>query len=147
MAQEYTISNSFPAKDKEGNPKTWSSQYGTFVVWNIYFEGDDTRYLTNKKEGFEGYAKGEVVYGTVGEDRFGNATFKTEQRPMGELPKKQSAPAQQSSGGSVNLKEVNDKLDYIIGMLENQFPSQKKTTSPESLANNDEPVSLDEIDF
>ena len=126
MAQEYIISNAFPAKDKAGNEKTWDSQYGTFKVWNLYFEGDDTKYQTNKKVDFQGFAKGETVYGTTGTDKYGNGTFKSEQRPFNSQG--QSAPAQQpqNNGGS----NIEKKLDYIISLLENSpnFKSSESTS-------------------
>lgn len=124
MAQEYTISNAFPAKDKAGNEKTWESQYGTFKVWNLYFEDDDTKYQTNKKIDFQGFNKGDVVYGTTGEDKYGNATFKSEQKPFNGGGQQSAAPKQQSNSS------VEQKLDYIISLLENSpnFKSSESTS-------------------
>lgn len=34
MSEFLTVSNSMRAKDRDGNPKVWESQYGTFDVWN-----------------------------------------------------------------------------------------------------------------
>ena len=124
MAQEYTISNAYPAKDKAGNEKTWDSQYGTFKVWNLYFEGDDTKYQTNKKVDFQGFNKGDVVYGTTGEDKYGNATFKSEQKPFGAAPQAAPAPKQQSNSS------IEQKLDYIISLLENSPNFKSSDSSP-----------------
>ena len=131
MAQEFTISNAYPAKDKAGNEKTWESQYGTFKVWNLYFEGDDTKYQTNKKIDFQGFAKGETVYGTTGTDKYGNGTFKSEQRPFNSQG--QSAPAQQSqpSGGvEQRIKKLEEEVAYLKSLLENSpnFKSGESTS-------------------
>ena len=128
MAQVYVISNAFPAKDKAGNEKTWESQYGTFKVWNMYFQDDDTKYQTNKKIDFQGFAPGDTVYGEIGEDKYGNATFKSEQKPFNGSAPQQSAPkaaAPQVSG------DIEKKLDYIISLLENSsnFKSSEPTTT------------------
>ena len=116
MAQEYIISNAYPAKDKAGNEKTWDSQYGTFKVWNLYFEGDDTRYQTNKKIDFYGFAKGETVYGTTGTDRFGNGTFKSEQRPA-EFNNRQSTPAQ-SQDVMQKIEALEKRVAYLEGVID-----------------------------
>ena len=127
MGQEYIISNAFPAKDKAGNEKTWESQYGTFKVWNLYFEGDDTKYQTNKKIDFQGFAKGETVYGTTGTDRFGNSTFKSEQRPFNEGGQQQRKP--QSNGGVENrIDKLEKDVAYIKSLLENS-PNFKSSGS------------------
>ena len=150
QAQEYVISNAFPAKDKQGNEKTWSSQYGEFKVWNLYFENDDTKYQTNKKVDFQGFQKGEVVYGTVGEDRFGNATFKSEQRPMGQQAPQQARPQPQQQQSNGNLEQ---KVDYLISLMENflehyQGAKTNKTTADVSPTDIDDgPVDLSQIDY
>ena len=131
MAQEYKISNAYPAKDKAGNEKTWQSQYGTFKVWNLYFEGDDTKYQTNKKIDFQGFAKGETVYGTTGTDKYGNGTFKSEQRPFNSQG--QSTPVQQpqSSGGvEQRIKKLEEDVAYLKSLLENSsnFKSGESTS-------------------
>ena len=133
MAQEYIISNAFPAKDKAGNEKTWESQYGTFKVWNIYFEGDDTKYQTNKKVDFQGYAKGETVYGTTGTDRFGNGTFKSEQRPFnegGQQQRPQQSQPQSNGGVEQRIKKLEEDVAYLKSLLENSpnFKSSESTS-------------------
>lgn len=114
MAKDYVVSNAFIAKDKQGNIKSFESQYGTLVSWNVYFEGDDTKWQMNKKEGAE-INKGDVLYGhteIVERGGYKFPTFKSEQRPMGTLPQlPKPAPVVE------NLD--NEKLDYIIGLLEN----------------------------
>lgn len=142
MAQEYIISNAFPAKDKAGNEKTWESQYGTFKVWNLYFEGDDNKYQTNKKIDFQGFAKGDTVYGTIGTDRFGNGTFKSEQRPFNGGGQQQRP---QSNGSVENrIEKLEKDVAYIKSLLENS-PNFKSSESTSQSAHEDGPEAYDNI--
>ena len=110
MAQEYTVSNAFLAKDKAGNVKIYESQYGNLETWNVYFVGDDTKWQWQRKEGSE-INKGDIVYGNaevVERGGYKFPTFKSEARPLGELPSKTSNTSSSS----------DEKLDYMIGLLE-----------------------------
>lgn len=109
MAQEYTVSGAKLAVDQEGNPKIYNSPYGPLETWNVWFEGqkDKKPYQWQRKEGSE-VNKGDVVYGNASIVERGGykfPTFKSEQRPLGQLP-------------SVS-KDDDEKQDYIIEMLEN----------------------------
>lgn len=151
MGQFYTVSNSMRAKDIDGNPKVWESQYGTFDIWNVYFEGDNTKYQVNKKPGFEGYERGKKVYGTTTKSQYGGR-FKQEQAPDGyEAPSAaQEAPRASQSGGSSTIEQ---KLDYIIGLLENNAQFQGSRSRPASSNDSgpsdidDGPVNLDNLDY
>lgn len=160
MSQVYVVSNSMRAKDKEGNPKVWNSNYGPFDVWNVYFQGDDNKYQVNKKEGFAGYAKGQEVYGTATLGQYGG-TFKQEQAPEGmqlssgsqqrggTATEAQAAQPQQSSNSNGTVEE---KLDYIIGMLEANFQVQGTAgtqTSSDTIVEDidDKPIDLSKIDY
>lgn len=148
MSQFYTISNAFPAKDKAGEIKSWESQYGTFYVFKYYFQNDDTPYFVNRKSLDGAPQKGDSIYGTVGEDRFGNATFKQEQVPEGVSAPRQAA--QTATGGGAS---VDSKLDYIISLLENRanFPGNVSGTAggggsvPTDI--DDGPVDLSALDY
>jgi hypothetical protein len=145
MSQQFTISNAIPAKDKAGNNKSWSSeQYGTFYVFKYYFIDDDQPYYVNRKSLEGAPVKGEIVYGTVGEDKYGNKTFKQEQNPNGSpAPRQQSQP-------SGNLEA---KVDYIISLLENFLESQNGAaraqtsgdTAPKDI--DDGPVDLSQLEY
>lgn len=143
MAQEYVISNAFPAKDKDGNEKTWDSQYGTFKVWKLYFENDDTAYETNKKLDFEGFKKGDTVYGTTSLTQYGGK-FKSEQRPLGQLPtstgNSPASPAQASG-------DLDAKLDYLISMVEVIAEKVSGPTDTVLEDIDDKPIDLSEIPF
>lgn len=107
--KEYTISNAYPAIQKAtGQQRSFEAHGNKLFVWRLFFEGMDGYYLTNRKEE-NPPAKGDTVYGSIGEDQFGNATFKSESRPMGNLPvKKAVAPT----------NDNDEKLDYMISLLE-----------------------------
>ena len=152
MAQFLTVSNSMRAKDRDGNPKVWESQYGTFEVWNVYFQNDDTKYQVNKKEGFGGFTKGQQVYGTLTTSQYGGQ-FKQEQPPEGSTPPAQSqgqgqkaaSPQQPSTG-------VEAKIDYAISLLENlaQFQgagSQHTSNDTVPTDIDDGPVNLSELPY
>lgn len=154
MSQVYVVSNSMRAKDKDGNPKVWNSNYGPFDVWNVYFEGDDTKYQVNKKEGFGGYAKGQEVFGTATKGQYGGQ-FKQEQAPEGmqlsggSQPAAQAAPKAQATNSNGT---VDEKLDYIIGMLEAHFQGESaprrqenRDVSPTDI--DDGPVDLSQLDI
>ena len=145
MAQEYTISNAYPAKDKAGNEKTWESQYGTFKVWNLYFEGDDTKYQTNKKIDFQGFAKGETVYGTTGTDKYGNGTFKSEQRPFNSQGKSASVQQERFSDAvEQRFKKLEEDVAYLKSLLENS-PNFKSSESTSQGAHEDGPEAYDNV--
>lgn len=152
MAQFYTVSNSMRAKDKDGNPKVWDSgQYGTFEVWNMYMENDDTKYQVNKKPGFEGFKKGQQVYGTTTKGQYGGR-FKQEQVPEGmERPApKQSAPTTVESSSVQEI--IRETVDYLKALVDNlpNFPEQDTAAAQDDAPSSedvDEPVDLSQLDF
>lgn len=141
MAQFYTVSNSMRAKDRDGNPKVWESQYGTFEVWNVYFENDDVKYQVNKKPGFSGYTKGQQVYGTATEGQYGGQ-FKQEQAPEGEAPQQHSAPSQAATGG-----DLEAKVDYLISLVENFLNRVEGQASTPSSEDDDKPVDFSGLGY
>ena len=117
MTQEYVISNAFPAKTRDGQEKIWDSQHGRFKVWNLFFEGDEKMYQTNKKIDFQGFNKGDTVYGTLGVNKFGGGTFKSEQRPA-EFNNRQSAPAK-SQDVMQKIEALEKRVAYLEGVIDN----------------------------
>lgn len=140
MGQFLTVSNSMRAKDREGNPKSWESQYGTFEVWNVYFQGDDTKYQVNKKPGFGGYEKGQQVYGTATVGQYGGR-FKQEQAPDGV-----SAPAS-TAQSSDKLADLERRVATIEAALEatGTMTFHKEDVVLEDIK--DGPVDLSEIEY
>lgn len=156
MAQFYTVSNSMRAKDRDGVPKVWESQYGNFDVWNLYFENDDIKYQVNKKEGFEGFTKGQQLYGTKTESTYGGR-FKQEQAPDGEYPAQsgsQSAPkAASNTDGGCNCDNelVVEMLTYMMTLLEDepgfQSSRDKKETDIAPTDIDEAPIDLSDLPF
>ncbi len=104
-AREYIISNAYPAIAKAtGQQKSFEAHGNTLFVWRLFFEGMDGYYLTNRKED-NVPNKGDEVYGVIGEDKFGNKTFKSESRPMGMLSNKKA-------------QSDDDRIDYIMQLVE-----------------------------
>lgn len=139
QAQEYTISNVYPAIVKAtGAQRSFEAHGNELFVWRLFFEGLDGYFLTNRKED-NPPQKGDVVYGTLGEDKFGNGTFKSEQRPLGQLPSR--AP---SNAGVPS--DIEAKLDYLISLTE--AIAEKNGTKDVVLTDiSDDPIDLSEIPF
>lgn len=152
MAEFYTVSNSMRAKDREGNPKVWHSDYGDFDVWNLYFQGDDVKYQVNKKEGFEGFTKGQSIYGTKSQGKFGGQ-FKQEQAPDGEYAPAQNAPASQSKADAQPATggDLEAKIDYLTTLIENFLESnggtKSKTADYSPTDIDDRPVDISALDI
>lgn len=154
MSQVYTVSNSMRAKDRDGNPKVWNSQYGEFEVWNVYFQGDDNKYQVNKKPGFGGYTKGQQVYGTATLGQYGGQ-FKQEQAPDGVQLSSGGQPAASAPQQSAPQagSSVEQKLDYIISLLENKAQFQGNDAKPAHTGDvsptdiDDKPIDLSQIDY
>lgn len=151
MPDFYKVSNSFRAKDKDGNPKVYKSGYGDLDVWKVYFEGDDQGYVLNKKPGFEGFKKGQDLYGTKDDWR-----FKQEQAPEGEGPQHPHVtnPAPQGPQGPAGKSgDLEAKIDYLTSLVENFLERTEgraiaKTTTDVSPTDIDDgPVDLSNINY
>lgn len=137
MAQEYTISNVYPVMKQDKVTQSSFEAHGNVLLkWRLFFEGQDGHYVTNRKED-NAPVKGDVVYGELTKDQFGNDTFKSESRPLGELPTQRAPQASQSTG------ELETKVDYLISLVE--ILAGKKDTIVEDI--DDRPIDLSEIPF
>lgn len=113
QAQEYTISNAYPSIVKAtGEQRSFTAHGNTLLVWRLFFEGVEGYYQTNRKSD-NAPTKGDVVYGVLGQDQFGNGTFKSESRPMGQLP-----TAKPTVHAAPVSSELSEKVDYLISMVE-----------------------------
>lgn len=127
MAQEYTVKKAFQAtvSKEDKTPKVVEFNGHKFNAWKIQVENqaelgiDPKQWINiNKNPGNE-IKEGDTIYGDVNaiEGRFGVFyNFKSASRPLGELPIKKPEPVAQSDDEALEL--INDKLDYVIGMLE-----------------------------
>lgn len=142
VAQEYTISNAYPAIVKAtGEQRSFESHGNTLFVWRLFFEGLDGYYLTNRKEN-NPPQKGDVVYGVLGEDKFGNRTFKSEPRPLGELPARKAG----ATTAGVSISELKAKVDYLVSLVEGIAEKVgAKDVVLEDIS--DGPIDLSEIPF
>lgn len=141
MAQEYTISNVYPVmKADKVTQSSFEAHGNKLLKWRLFFEGIDGHYVTNRKED-NAPQKGDVVYGELGQDQFGNATFKSESRPLGELP---SQPAKSQSQPAASGGDIEAKLDYLITLVE-QLADHEKDVVLEDI--DDKPIDLSEIPF
>jgi len=121
MAQEYTISNVYPVmKADKVTQSSFEAHGNKLLKWRLFFEGVDGHYVTNRKED-NAPQKGDTVYGSLEKDQFGNDVFKSESRPLGELPSQpaaQTGAPQSQSGDSSFTEEDRQKLDYLVTMVE-----------------------------
>lgn len=101
-----------------------------------------------KKPGNE-VKPGDELYGEVVENNWGKPQFNRAQKPYGNDAPRQSAPAQTSQPSG----SVEEKLDYLISLVENFLESQgvgvnPKKTVDESLTDIDDgPVDLSQLDY
>lgn len=142
VAQEYTISNAYPAIVKAtGQQRSFEAHGNTLFVWRLFFEGLDGYFLTNRKED-NPPQKGDVVYGVLGEDKFGNGTFKSESRPLGELPARKA----EANTAGVASSELEAKVDYLVSLVEGIAERVgAKDVVPDDIP--DGPIDLSEIPF
>lgn len=140
MAQEYVVLNARISKDKNGNPKTYTNDYGTMVTWDVYFEGDETRWQWTRKEGSDVNA-GDIVYGNaevVERSGYKFPTFKSEKKPLGFVS---------TIKKSDTLTLTDEKLDYIIELLES-ITGRKEISKDVVLEDIEEgPIDLSDIPF
>lgn len=149
MSRAYKVAQAFQAtvSKEDKTPKTVELNGNTFNAWKVKLEGETSKgwINVNKKPGNE-IKPGDELYGDVVQidGKFGTFyNFKSASRPLGDLP------AAQTESTPVASDEINeltqDKLDYIIGMLE-------QLTNPD-LANvqkvipGAKPVNLEDLDI
>ena len=138
MAQEYTISNVYPVMKADKVTQSFFEAHGNKLMkWRLFFDGVEGHYVTNRKED-NPPQKGDVVYGELTKDQFGNDTFKSESRPLGELPTPRASQPAQSSG------ELEAKVDYLITLVESLVENRRDTVLEDI---DDKPIDLSEIPF
>ncbi len=147
MSKAYQVAQAFQAtvSKEDKTPKTVTFDGNTFNAWKVKLVGEESKgwINVNKKPGNE-IAQGDELYGDVVQidGKFGTFyNFKSASRPLGEAP---AASSQNDSSedftANVSTEIVHDKLDYIIGMLEqlvDPTTAQPSTAAP----------SLDDLDI
>ena len=119
MSQAYKVTQAFQAtvSKEDKTPKVIEFNGHTFNAWKVKLDGQaDKGWINvNKKPGNE-IKPGDELYGDIAtiEGHFGVFyNFKSASRPLGERPA--VAPSQSIDDGEGS---VHEKLDYIIGLLE-----------------------------
>lgn len=146
MSQAYKVSQAFQAtvSKEDKTPKTVEFDGHVFNAWKVKLdgEGDKGWINVNKKPGNE-IKPGDELYGDVVQidGKFGTFyNFKSASRPLGDLPLPKSND-QGTDSEIINL--INDKLDYIIELLEpNQDVAAVNKVIPGS-----KPVNLEDLDI
>jgi hypothetical protein len=136
MPQEYTVLKAFQAtvSKEDKTPKSFTNGAGqTLFVWKAQLANIPGWVNINKQAGNE-VREGDTLYGTVTPNQWNTGyDFKGAQRP-------QEAPltpptlnivsvAAQTPGAQSTSVTADDKLDYIIGMLEELRGEQRTVES------------------
>lgn len=150
MAKELKVAKAFQSTDRDTKEvQVINTKGGEMHKFLVQFEGRKDWIGVLKKPGNEVKA-GDVLYGNIIEDgQWGKPEFKAEQRPQdGVQPSRQSAPRQAPSG------DLDEKVDYLIGLVEEiaeRFqvsttqPSQSRDVAPEDI--DDKPIDLSQIPY
>lgn len=142
MSQAYKVSQAFQAtvSKEDKTPKTVELNGNTFNAWKVKLDGhSDKGWINvNKKPGNE-IKPGDELYGDIKQidGKFGTFyNFSSASRPLGETSPSTSEPEDFTQG--VVSEITQDKLDYIIGLLEaisevvGAPAAQPSTTAPGS---------------
>ena len=103
-----------------------------------------------KKPGNE-VKPGDELYGEIVENNWGKPQFNREKRPFGNDAPRQSAPTQSTS--SQPAGSVEEKLDYLISLVENFLDAHEGRTNSQAGTDtviediDDGPVDLSSLDY
>jgi len=141
MAQEYTVTNAFQqtVSKEDKTPKSFTSHGKTLYPWFMALDGVDGWVSINKQEG-NVITPGDVIYGNIQQNQWGKNEFKSESRPLGNLPTPPRAPQPIPEGTS----DLEAKIDYLTTLVE-QLVEQRQDVILEDIE--DKPIDLSEIPF
>lgn len=149
MSQVYKVAQAFQAtvSKEDKTPKTVELNGNTFNAWKVKLDGQSDKgwINVNKKPGNQ-LAPGDELYGDVAQidGKFGTFyNFKSASRPLGEMPADSQSSVQSSP--RLDTDETQDKLDYIIGMLEQLVDPALASVS--KVFPGSKPVDLDDLDI
>lgn len=159
MSQAYKVTQAFQAtvSKEDKTPKTVTFDGHTFNAWKVKLENQEefgvegNQWINvNKKPGNE-IKPGDELYGDLNriDGKFGSFyNFKSSSRPLGEAP---AAPSQPSGGedftSNLSTELAQDKLDYIIGMLEAVSEKLGAEAQPSTEAPGSGSPDLDDLDI
>jgi hypothetical protein len=154
MSQAYKVAQAFQAtvSKEDKTPKVVEFDGHTFNAWKVKLDGhSDKGWINvNKKPGNE-ITAGDELYGDINQvdGKFGTFyNFKSASRPLGDAP----APSQAASAPTTTAQQgeldelTQDKLDYIIGMLE-QLNSPELANVQKVIPGAKAAVDLDDLDI
>lgn len=153
MPQFYTVAKAFQGKDKEtGEVEVVNTKGGPAEKWLVQVENQPVNgwFSVLKKPGNE-VKVGDQLYGVIEENNWGKPQFTRMQAPQ-DAPRAAQATKPAASAGA-----VEQKLDYIISILENARwfvdPQGTKKLGTEGPKDNvvddidDEDVDLSQLDI
>ena len=150
MPQVWKVSKAFQSTNREtGEPDVVKTQGGDMHKFMAQVEGQPVNGWLQilKKPGNE-LKPGDELYGDIVENNWGKPQFNRAQRPQGGYgaqPAPQGQPAAQAGG------ELEDKIDYLISLVENFLDSQgvakpkAADVSPTDI--DDGPVDLSQLEY
>jgi len=120
MAQEYKVTRAFQAtvSKEDKTPKSFVNKAGqTLFVWKVQVEGNPNWLNINKQEGNE-IKTGDVLYGDITPNQWNTGfDFRSEQRPLGEVPSNTGKQSSQGSSAAVS-SDLAEKIDYLVTGME-----------------------------
>lgn len=147
QGQYWTVTKAFQGKAKDSDePEVVPTKGGDAHKWLVQVENQPVAgwFSVLKKPG-NTVEVGSQLYGTIEENNWGKAQFTRMQEPQdGSRPAATNAAPKQSNGN----RSTDEKLDYIISLLENRFRAtseRRADVSPEDI--DDKPVDLSELDI
>ena len=153
MPRFYTVSKAFQGKDREtGEPEVINTKGGEAHKWLVQVEDQPVHgwFSVLKKPGNE-VKPGDQLYGVIEENNYGKPQFTRMQAPQDGQGQTQSAPTQATS--SQPAGSVEEKLDYLISLVENFLDAQdsgrKAQTGTDAVPKDidDGPVDLSQLDY
>lgn len=157
MSQAYKVAQAFQqtVSKEDKTPKTVTLNGNTFNAWKVKLENQEEYGVegnqwinVNKKPGNE-IKPGDELYGDINpiNGQYGTFyNFKSASRPLGEAPAQASSPAPaEDFTSNLSTELAHDKLDYIIGMLEQLV--DPATAKPSTTAPGSSSPDLDDLDI
>lgn len=162
MAREYKVSKAFlsTVSKEDKTPQVVQTKGGNMHKYIVQVEDQPVEGWLQilKKPGNE-VKVGDVLYGDIVENNWGKPQFNRAQRPEGSYGGGQAQPARQQPQASGNASHIEQKLDYIIRILESARwfvnPDQNVPLGQEGPKQadvvlddiDDKPVDLSELDY
>lgn len=155
MPQIWKVSKAFQSTNRETKePDVIKTQGGDMHKYMVQVEGQPiSGWLQILKKPGNAVNQGDELYGDIVENNWGKPQFNRAQRPQEGFGGSQQAPAQRRQVPSQPAGSVEEKLDYLIGLVENFLDAQEGRTGSQAGANtvaediDDGPVDLSQLDY